>query len=64
LLAAFPNLEAMQAITISPLPAVSASFLRALKILRDEMILVRAGKTGTLTVLEDEIRNAEAMDVE
>jgi hypothetical protein len=46
---AFPDLEAMQSVTISDLPEVAARFLR------DEMLLVRAGKSGTLNVLEDEM---------
>jgi hypothetical protein len=61
--AAFPNFEAMQAITISPLPVVSDSLLRPLKILRDEMLLLRAGKTDTVLVLDDEIRNVESMEL-
>jgi hypothetical protein len=49
--AAFPDIEAMQRVEISDLPAGNES----LRFLRDEMLLVRAGQAGTLTVLEDEM---------
>lgn len=66
--AAFPDAGAMGALPVSTLPpaaageAAGATALRAaLGYLRDEMLLVRAGKAGSLTVLDDEIAHAESL---
>lgn len=65
---AFPDADAMGDLRVSDLPPESpgegneASACRAaLGYLRDEMLLVRAGKAGHLTVLDDEIANAESL---
>jgi hypothetical protein len=51
--AAFPDVEAMQSVTISDQPDKATRFLR------DEMLFVQSGKAGTLTVLEDEMAALE-----
>ena len=60
--AAFPDTQAMQGVTISPLPPEptgGAALRAALRYLRDEMVLVRAGKADDLVVLDDEIAGVE-----
>jgi hypothetical protein len=65
--AAYPDAEAMRALPVGALPAESpggdaASALRAaLGYLRDEMLLVRAGRAGNLIVLDDEIACVEGL---
>jgi hypothetical protein len=66
--AAFPNADAMQSITIHALPhlgpgATTEDFVirRAMSYLRDEMLLVRDGKTDSLTVLADEMASLERL---
>jgi hypothetical protein len=56
--AAFPDVTAMLALPISvlpPEPHAEKSIRTALGYLRDEMLLVRAGRVEELTVLDDEI---------
>lgn len=66
--AAFPDVEAMQELSVSPLPpkaqngdAAATEYRPALGYLRDEMLLVRAGKANGLTVLDDEIACVERL---
>jgi hypothetical protein len=66
--AAFPDAGAMSGLPVSDLPPRDpdenvwvAECRAALIYLRDEMILVRAGKTGTLAVLDDEIACVERL---
>jgi hypothetical protein len=66
--AAFPDVGAMCRLTVSAVPPgtsnedAAASALRAaLGYLRDEMLLVRAGRIGDLTVLDDEIAHTEGL---
>jgi hypothetical protein len=64
--AAFPDADAMRELPVSALPRPSAdegediiAYRAALGYLRDEMLLVRAGRAGDLTVLNDEIACVE-----
>ena len=64
--AAFPDAVAMRELTVSAAPAGpfgddETTFAAALGYLRDEMMLVRAGGTDTLAVLDDEIAHAESL---
>lgn len=63
--AAFPDAEAMRDLTVSPLPpappAGGAALWAALRHLRDEMLLVRAGKAEGPIVLDDEIACVERL---
>jgi hypothetical protein len=63
--AAFPNVDAMRDLPVSALPPTDGeqpSECRvALGYLRDEMLLVRAGKAESLTVLDDEIAGVERL---
>lgn len=65
---AYPDADTMRESPLSDVPTASfgddhgaATFWAALGYLRAEMALVRNGKAGTLTVLEDEIANVESM---
>lgn len=56
--AAFPNAATLRHLPVSGLPitfGVSPPLLAALRCLRDEVLLVRAGKAVDLTVLNDVI---------
>ena len=65
--AAFPDAGAMRELAVDeaqPGPFgddEGAAACAALGYLRDEMLLVRAGGTDTLTVLDDEIAHAECL---
>jgi hypothetical protein len=66
--AAFPDGEARRDLPVSAVPPESsgegeevAAYRAALGYLRDEMLLVRAGKAHDLTVLDDEIAHAESL---
>ena len=62
--AAFPDVAAMRELSVSAAraePFGDDEFAAALGYLRDEMLLVRAGGTDTLTVLDDEIALAESL---
>ena len=66
--AAFPDASAMQELPVSPALPESpgedkgvVACRAALGYLRDEMLLVRAGKADSLTVLDDEIAYAESL---
>jgi hypothetical protein len=63
--AAFPDAAAMGVLTVTSVPAAGVAAegpsdcLAALVYLRDEMLVVRAGKAADLTVLDDEMANLE-----
>jgi hypothetical protein len=64
--AAFPDVAAMRAVWVSGIPAASgedaadsSDYRAACRYLRDEMLLVQAGKVTDLTVLEDEMTGVE-----
>ena len=65
--AAFPNMDAMHdlrvsAIRTSPVDAGDeAGLAAALGYLRDEMLVVQAGRAADLTVLDDEMANVERL---
>jgi hypothetical protein len=66
--AAFPDANAMGDLPVSALPPESPNegdevieYRTALRYLRDEMLLVRAGKADDLTVLDDEIACVERL---
>jgi hypothetical protein len=66
--AAFPDADAMRALPVSALPPKApdedeevTAIRAALGYLRDEMLLVRAGKADSLTVLDDEIAHTESL---
>jgi hypothetical protein len=66
--AAFPDAEAMRELPVSPLPPAAenggqeaAECRAALGYLRDEMMVVRAGRAMDLTVLDDEIACVERL---
>ncbi|MBN9520669.1 hypothetical protein J0H58_19485 [bacterium] len=65
--AAFPDADAMgelpvSAVPVSPDATDALSDCRAaLGYLRDEMLVVRAGKATDLTVLDDEMANVERL---
>ena len=61
--AAFADRDAMNDVTITPLAGgVGFEDLRsAMGYLRDEMVLIRDGKSDTLTVLDDEIAHTESL---
>jgi len=66
--AAFPNTDAMRDLPVSAVPQPSTdegetarTYRAALGYLRDEMLLVRAGKADSLTVLNDEIAFVESL---
>jgi hypothetical protein len=63
--AAFPDGAAMRGLPVSPLPPgqgpEASEFRTALGYLRDEMLLVRAGKADDLGVLDDEIAHVERL---
>ena len=65
--AAFPDVDAMRELLLSALPPEApdgdeeaTAFRAALGYLRDEMLLVRAGRADSLTVLDDEIAYTES----
>ena len=65
---AFPDAEAMRGLPIGDLPPEgsgegAAELRAALAYLRDEMLMVRAGRARDLTVLDDEIAYAESLVV-
>ena len=64
----FPNSTAMREVSVSPVPPASpgeddgmVACRAALGYLRDEMLLVRAGKADSMTVLDDEIAYTESL---
>jgi hypothetical protein len=61
--ASFPDPVAVGSVAISPLPdgAEYPALAAAMKHLRDEMLLVRAGQAGTIGVLDDEIAIVESL---
>jgi hypothetical protein len=66
--AAFPDTDAMRDLPVSALPRRSpdeseemSEYRAALGYLRDEMMLVRAGKAENLIVLDDEIACVERL---
>lgn len=66
--AAFPHVDAMCGMTVSAVPAVphganaaAGEYHAALRHLWDEMLVVRAGQAGGLTVLDDEIACVERL---
>lgn len=64
--ATYPNVEGMGELPVSAVPPEppgneGAAFWRALGYLRAEMVLVRAGHSGTLVVLDDEIALVESL---
>ncbi len=61
--AAFPDRDAMNDVTITPLAGGDGfeALRSAMVYLRDEMVLVREGKSETLTVLDDEIAHTESV---
>jgi hypothetical protein len=66
--AAFPNAGVMGGLPVSAVPAAAGvedgettAYRAALGYLRDEMLLVRAGKAESLTVLDDEIACVEGL---
>jgi hypothetical protein len=66
--AAFPNVEAMRRLPVSSLSPVAnvedvtaAEYLAGLRYLRDEMLVVQAGRATDLTVLDDEIACVERL---
>jgi hypothetical protein len=66
--AAFPDAGAMRELPVSAIPAATgdegedeAAYRDALGYLRDEMLLVRAGKADSLLVLDDEIACVERL---
>jgi hypothetical protein len=61
--AAFPCPVAMNEVSFSrPTPGAGHEAVRAAMVyLLDEMVLVRNGKSDTLTVLDDEIANTESL---
>jgi hypothetical protein len=65
---AFPDADAMSELSVSAIPSVApgdndgvAEYRAALGYLRDEMLVVRAGRAVTLTVLDDEIACVERL---
>ena len=65
--AAYPDPAALAAVAVpARLPddrcgAADRPAGRVLRYLRDEMLLVQAGRAGTLTVLDDEMANVERL---
>lgn len=61
--AVYPDEAAMRGVDIGPAPAGGEppTLAAAMKYLWDEMGLVRAGRAGTLAVLDDEIANVESL---
>jgi len=66
--AVFPDADAMRELPVSALPLQSPDesdemieYRAALGYLRDEMLLVRAGRADDLTVLDDEIACVEGL---
>ena len=65
--AAFPDTGAMGELPVSPVPVASdaaeepSDCRAALGYLRDEMLVVRAGRAADLTVLDDEMANVERL---
>lgn len=65
--AAFPDVGAMSGLPVSSLPEGPcdgeglADRRAALAYLRDEMLVVRAGRAADLTVLDDEMANVERL---
>jgi hypothetical protein len=62
--AAFPEVDAMREVRVSDLPGdgqEAPDCPAALRYLRDEMLVVRAGQASDLTVLDDEIAGVECL---
>jgi hypothetical protein len=60
--AAYPDAVATGALEVSDVPAeLDGRAGAALRHLRDEMLLVRAGQVGTLVVLDDEMAIVERL---
>jgi len=61
--AAFPDEAALRGVEIGPAPTGGEppELAAAMKYLWDEMGLVRAGRAGTLAVLDDEIAHVESL---